>query len=143
MEKGETIYGISRHYGISIEELIEANPQIQSGLKTGVLLNIPSANTTPTTTEDAVSEPVRTQAPIVSADTTENAPSETAPEIESDDEDATDDTDIDQEESPEEEDNSPVKISVILPFMLSESQPDKQTNPTLYRVFQRNAFGRR
>lgn len=133
VEKGETIYGISRHYGISIEELIEANPQIQSGLKTGVLLNIPSANTTPTTTEDAVSEPVRIQAPIVRADTTENAPSETAPEIESDDEDATDNTDIDQEESTEEEDNSPVKISVILPFMLSESQPDKQAQ--LYTEF--------
>lgn len=133
VEKGETIYGISRHYGISAEELIAANPQIKSGLKTGVLLNIPSANSTSAPIEEAASEPVRIQTSITGEDTLENAPSKTTTEIESDEEDI-DNIDIDSEEATDgEENNSPVKISVILPFMLSESQPDKQTQ--LYTEF--------
>lgn len=133
VEKGETIYGISRHYGISAEELIAANPQIKSGLKTGVLLNIPSANNTSAPIEEAASEPVRIQTSITGEDTLENAPSKTTTEIESDEEDI-DNIDIDSEEATDgEENNSPVKISVILPFMLSESQPDKQTQ--LYTEF--------
>ncbi|MDX5449375.1 MAG: LysM peptidoglycan-binding domain-containing protein [Bacteroidota bacterium] len=41
VRKGETIYGISRMYGITEEELIQANPQIQQGLKEGMVVIIP------------------------------------------------------------------------------------------------------
>ena len=44
VKKKETIFGISRNYGITIEELIQANPEMKTPgyeLKKGMLLNIP------------------------------------------------------------------------------------------------------
>ncbi len=41
VKKGETVYGISRIYGISIEKLLEHNPSARDGLKEGVVLIIP------------------------------------------------------------------------------------------------------
>lgn len=38
----ETIYGISKQYGISTDQLIAANPSLRDGLKTGMTLNIPA-----------------------------------------------------------------------------------------------------
>ena len=52
--KGETIYGISHRYGITTEQLMDANPAIRSGLKAGMSLIIPSAtddNTATTTSK--------------------------------------------------------------------------------------------
>ncbi len=40
---GETIYRISTKYGIPISDLLELNPQLESGLKTGQMLLIPYA----------------------------------------------------------------------------------------------------
>jgi len=37
----ETLFGISQKYGITIDELIEANPQLREGLKIGMKLMIP------------------------------------------------------------------------------------------------------
>lgn len=45
--KGETIYGISHRYGITTDALMDANPAIRSGLKTGMVLIIPDAATAP------------------------------------------------------------------------------------------------
>lgn len=43
--KKETVYGISRQYGITQEELLAANPQVgEKGLKKGTLLCIPYSN---------------------------------------------------------------------------------------------------
>ena len=42
VEKGETIYGISKTYGISAEDLIAANPQISGGLEIGQTIIIPT-----------------------------------------------------------------------------------------------------
>lgn len=41
VEKGETIYGISKTYGITTEDLITANPQLSTGLKAGDTIIIP------------------------------------------------------------------------------------------------------
>ncbi|MCM1332836.1 MAG: LysM peptidoglycan-binding domain-containing protein [Bacteroides sp.] len=140
VEKGETIYGISRHYGISEEELIAANPQIASGLKTGILLNIPSANTSATAASaQTVPAPVATPVPQE-----QSAPVPQEPEIRngifiSDSNtqtpEATETENTDAEEATEEDADadSPVKIAVILPFMLNESNQDKQTQ--LYTEF--------
>ncbi|MBO4379621.1 MAG: LysM peptidoglycan-binding domain-containing protein, partial [Muribaculaceae bacterium] len=38
VSKGETIYGISKQHGITIEQLIEANPKIADGLKSGMTI---------------------------------------------------------------------------------------------------------
>lgn len=42
VKKGETIYGISKSYGISIETLLQYNPSARDGLKTGQELVLPS-----------------------------------------------------------------------------------------------------
>ncbi|WP_018344399.1 LysM peptidoglycan-binding domain-containing protein [Cytophaga aurantiaca] len=38
---GETIYGISTKYGISLSDLFEINPELENGLKVGQVINIP------------------------------------------------------------------------------------------------------
>jgi LysM repeat protein len=38
---GETIYGISTKYQVSITQLLEINPELESGLKVGQIINIP------------------------------------------------------------------------------------------------------
>lgn len=43
VERGETLYSISRQYGISVNELIAANPENQQGIKKGDVLQIPIA----------------------------------------------------------------------------------------------------
>ena len=45
VERGETIYGISKLYGIEQSELIAANPEIADGLKAGQEISIPQAKT--------------------------------------------------------------------------------------------------
>jgi LysM repeat protein len=41
IEKGQTVYGISKMYGISDKDLIDANPQAASGIRAGDTLLIP------------------------------------------------------------------------------------------------------
>jgi LysM repeat protein len=38
---GETIYGISTKYGVSLSDLFEINPELENGLKVGQIINIP------------------------------------------------------------------------------------------------------
>jgi LysM repeat protein len=38
---GETIYGISTKYGTPVSDLLEINPELESGLKVGQVINIP------------------------------------------------------------------------------------------------------
>ena len=38
---GETIYGISSKYGVSLTELFETNPELENGLKVGQVISIP------------------------------------------------------------------------------------------------------
>lgn len=46
VQKGDTFYGISKTYGITIEALLDANPILkEEGLKKGMILTIPSGNT--------------------------------------------------------------------------------------------------
>jgi ABC-type branched-subunit amino acid transport system substrate-binding protein len=42
VEKGQTVYGISKQYDISQEDLKYCNPEISEGLKIGLILKIPS-----------------------------------------------------------------------------------------------------
>jgi LysM repeat protein/ABC-type branched-subunit amino acid transport system substrate-binding protein len=41
VKKQETLYGISKQYGISVDELMNLNPDIKKGLKTGMVMRIP------------------------------------------------------------------------------------------------------
>ncbi len=42
--KGETLYGISKSYGVGIDALYAKNPSLSEGLKTGMTLIIPQSN---------------------------------------------------------------------------------------------------
>lgn len=65
----DTLYGISKMFGITMEELIAANPQIADGLKPGMELVIPKAGATPVKTNDTVTFELHT---VVKDDTMYN-----------------------------------------------------------------------
>ena len=53
VEQGETLYGLAKRYGVTIEELIAANPGSENGLKIGQKLTIPSVQATATSNATA------------------------------------------------------------------------------------------
>ena len=57
VQSGETKYGISRQYGISIETLEKYNPDIKSGLKTDMVLLIPTQDENKPTYANELKEP--------------------------------------------------------------------------------------
>ena len=60
VKRKETIFSVSREYGISEEELIAANPELKKGMKKGQLLCIPypvATTTQPTQREDPYAIP--------------------------------------------------------------------------------------
>ncbi|MFO7674385.1 MAG: LysM peptidoglycan-binding domain-containing protein, partial [Lutibacter sp.] len=65
----DTLYGISKMFGITMEELIAANPQIADGLKPGMELVIPKAGVFATKTNDTVTYELHT---VVKDDTMYN-----------------------------------------------------------------------
>ena len=44
VEQGETLYGLAKKYGVTVDALIAANPGSENGIKTGQKLNIPAAS---------------------------------------------------------------------------------------------------
>jgi LysM repeat protein len=65
----DTLYGISKKFGITMEELIAANPQIADGLKPGMELIIPEPGTITIKTNDSVTYELHT---VVKDDTMYN-----------------------------------------------------------------------
>ncbi len=53
VEQGETLYGLAKHYGTTVEEIIAANPGTDKGIKTGQVLTIPGKGTTASTKVNA------------------------------------------------------------------------------------------
>lgn len=66
VKKGESLYGLARNYNMSIDELVEANPQANNGVKEGDVLVIPQKTTVapiataPVATETAPQTEVKT-----------------------------------------------------------------------------------
>ena len=66
VDKGQTLYGISKIYNVSVDEILEHNPDASTGLKKGMTLKIPSKVVQnqdvqivkPTTTKDSIVEHV-------------------------------------------------------------------------------------
>ncbi len=56
VESGETLWGTTRKYKVSEEELKELNPALRSGLQAGVVIKIPVKNEVETTQAKAVNE---------------------------------------------------------------------------------------
>ncbi|MCK9618033.1 MAG: LysM peptidoglycan-binding domain-containing protein [Lentimicrobiaceae bacterium] len=52
----ETLWAISKKFGVSIEEITASNPELKTGLKKGQIINIPSHNTA---NKNKVQEPVQ------------------------------------------------------------------------------------
>lgn len=48
VQKKETLFSLSKKYGVEINQLVELNPEAESGLKKGTLLRIPLAESTAT-----------------------------------------------------------------------------------------------
>ena len=131
VKKGETVYGICRHYGISEEDLMALNPSLKSGaLKQGTLLLLPDTSQS---------------APSVAGDVVAVVPAEPSGDVAgwkaNDDDDSkagtmsTDSTDGRSSAGSvfgqafgqvEPEDADTLRISVMLPFMLEQKTPDKQ-----------------
>ena len=53
VEEGETLYGLAKRYGTTVEEIIAANPGTDKGIKTGQVLTIPGKGTTASTKVNA------------------------------------------------------------------------------------------
>ena len=53
VEEGETLYGLAKRYGTTVEEIIAANPGSDKGIKTGQVLTIPGKGTTASTKVNA------------------------------------------------------------------------------------------
>ena len=53
VEEGETLYGLAKRYGMTVEEIIAANPGTDKGIKTGQVLTIPGKGTTASTKVNA------------------------------------------------------------------------------------------
>ncbi len=53
VEQGETLYGLAKRYGLTVEELINANPGADKGLKSGQVIVIPDKGATAATAAPA------------------------------------------------------------------------------------------
>ena len=58
VEQGETLYGLAKRYGITVDELITANPGSEGGIKIGQRLTIPVAASVSTSTTSNASDQV-------------------------------------------------------------------------------------
>lgn len=69
--RGETLYSLSKYYGLTVEELRKANPHVRKGLKAGQLIEIPTKVVAPVveqTVEQSKIEPVVTEQPTPTAE---------------------------------------------------------------------------
>lgn len=145
VKKGETIYGICKRYGIEEAQLLELNPSLNDGLKHGTLIMLPDSCQGPeqeTVIAPAVATTDDNSKTVTPEPTTEDTAS-TVPEdksaelreiteaVPADSTDVTDEIDVTDE--PEKIGKAKTSIAVILPFMLDNSNQDKQTQ--LYTEF--------
>lgn len=112
--KGETIYGLSKQLGVSIDELMAQNPSTLDGLRAGqtITVTIPAAAAAESADAQAPAEPAASPVPA-KAEVTVAPEEEAAP------------TPATTPVVAAVEQNKPLKIAMLLPFMLSQEKPDK------------------
>lgn len=111
VKKGESVYGISRQYGMEIEDLIRLNPSAKDGIKVGEELVIREVRKTATTKKEV---PTSTTEDVQSV---ENDPMIfTQPQVEVTE-------DVEERES--------FKIALLMPFMLNEEGMSNATRTYL------------
>lgn len=70
VQQGETLYGLAKRYGVTVDELISANPGSDKGIKIGQKLVIPESKSTMTArTQDASGQAISAQGgtPVIHA----------------------------------------------------------------------------
>lgn len=69
VKSGETLWGLSQTYQVTVEEIERLNPEVKNGLKSGVVIGIPKVTETQTAAEPETSavtvEPVKPETPKV------------------------------------------------------------------------------
>ncbi len=138
VKKGETLYGISRQYDVDQEKIVELNPTVRNGLKTGTTLRIPvdavaeapveskvEEADDPTAETEVSREPeVATEIETTAELTPVRPPIEKVGEIVVDETEA--ETEGESADSVVEDRVERVpSIAVMLPFMLESETPDK------------------
>lgn len=119
VKKGETVYGICRHYGISEEDLVALNPSLKSGsLKQGTILLLPDAGQAVGDNDMAMSDDADDDVTVVAPPVVVEAGEVNFDEGADDGQDALINDD--------DEESDTLRVSVMLPFMLAQEHPDKQ-----------------
>lgn len=119
--KGESIYGIARQHGLSMDELVTLNPAAKDGIKPGMRLRLrEDANESPlaSAAEPPATTPIA-ETPLAETPLPDPADEEVAKATPADDAPLTE---------PEE-----MHLAVILPFLLNEEHIGRQTK--LYTEF--------
>ncbi len=106
VKRGESLYGISRNYGLTMEQLIAYNPRCANGVRPGDILVIPVAGGSDESTGS-------------------NKPSEDTPDYSATSRPATQDDAETPGYTASYETPDPLNMAIILPFMLSEEEPSK------------------
>lgn len=120
VQKGETLYGISKRYNTTVDKLVELNPTADKGIKHGQVLILPisenvapsTPSPTPTTSYPNVSEQDEANSEVSSAYSEDVA---------------TDDTFANSDEEAEVREYS---IALMLPLMLNAPEDDKKAAKT-------------
>lgn len=107
--KGETLFGIANKYKVSVDALLEANPELANGVKVGMVVRIPQGNTT------AVDVPVT---PVEIPETRELTPVNPPVKLIEPDSTAT-------SSAPATAVAEHFTVALLLPFMLDEEKPGK------------------
>ena len=133
VKKGETLYGISRQYGVNQEQIVALNPRVRSGLKTGMIIEVPVKT-------EAESEPEIDLSKLDHSNNNSLTPVtpaivEVGSEALPDEDNLTNDDALTDEVTEDATDTDsiaeiPVRrtasIAVVLPFMLESESPSKQ-----------------
>ncbi len=131
VRKGETLYGISKKYGVDQESIVDLNPKARFGVKTGSTLRIPvGIQSDGQPAETAGPESAATPAvPPIEHPAEETVETPTTADETDESSAATSDEDPaynDPEDIAPEQSERAASVAIMLPFMLDSENPDRQ-----------------
>lgn len=131
VSKKETVYGISRLYGITVDQLIALNPSAKDGFKAGEILIISKNATAPVNSDKKNG----TQIPAVTTDNEKPADNSNSGSVLTDNNTIVSNEAIHDSIITSIDNAGPLNIAIMLPFMLNKEKPAKQDK--LYTDFYR------
>ena len=125
----ETVYGLSKKFGITTDEFLAMNPEAKDGLKAGQVITISKGTAAQTdTSDDNVSKySVKVPGSEKSAEKKEQAAAATDKPAAAAEQPAekVETAVAEQVEAVKKDEKGPIRIAVMLPFMLNSSTPGK------------------